>query len=195
MKGICVVRVIDEMMAEKSLIVRLKNVNTGEYLYAADNTFVKDNKRRPIFTWRDKNTKLGDWTDWKMRGFKDDEGKLKIELIPMKYKNEPLFAAMRVEDIVKKRRSVYTLRPGETNDFPGTEHWTLETNNIDKAKHPNRYILSNAALYEYLYSPEDTHAFDRERRNAFTWAVKNSEKEFAETDTHMWDIEIISDKV
>ena len=177
-------------MAGKSLFVRLKNVYSGEYLYAASDELARDGQRRSVFTWRNTNDSLGNWADWKMTGT-FTEGTFRVRLASRTYQDEPLFVPLEPEYLYNdKRRNIYTWRtqsalPDESAD------WFMETDATQTAKHPNRYTLLNVLLKEYLYVGDEGFTKDASRRPVFTWI--GAKKDFVDNKQHMWDVEIISE--
>ena len=193
-------------MAGDNLIVRLKSVYSGEYLYAGADDLAQDDTRRSVFTWRETNDEVGEWADWKMTG-RIVEGKLRVRLASVTYNNELLYVVKgnqkdsseesgEVKDYLftPERRHVYTLRTvGVPVPKDGSAGWFLETDDVSQSnKIPNRYALLNAKAKEYLYSPADDFAKDLSRRRVFTW---NGDKDeiIQDNNKHLWDIEIISD--
>ena len=177
------------------LYVRLKNVYSGEYLYAGDKFQVKDDERRSVFTWRKKSDKPGDWADWKLTRSSTD--RLIVRLSPRTYHNEPLVSPFGyVEDLLNdKYRNVYTWMKESTltTKLPvASAFWLLEADASQKAKHPNRYSVLNQESNELMYVDDDRYTKDASRRHVYTWARYKTD--FSNSEKHLWDVEIVSEK-
>ena len=180
--------VLNKLMAGETLEVRLKNVYTGEYLYAGDEFQVRDNDRRSIFTWREAKEKVEDWANWKIAG-KFSDGTFKVQLSSKKFKDEPLYVQTEKEYLYDaERRNVFTSRT-KSPVQDESDDWFMETDVTETAKNPDRYTLKNVLTKEYLYAAQDVHAKDASRRRVFTWV--GTKKDFISNKQHMWDLEIM----
>ena len=183
-------------MAGKTLMVRLKNAETGEYLYAGSDDLVRDRQRRKVFTWREKNDGVADWADWKMsRIFTKGTYRVRFSYrvyseTTEDYTEEPLFISSESKYLYDcERRHVYTWRKGSALT-DGSADWYLENENYPETK--NRYAILNAKFKEHLYADSDDFAKDESRRRIFTWVGdQNGDQLFTENDKKLaWDIEI-----
>ena len=182
-------------MNNNTLIVRLKSVYSGEYLYAAADDLARDVQRRSVFTWRQTADRLGDWADWKMTGRVID-GKLRVRLTSQVYNDEQLFAPQEENYLYNsERRNVYTWRnlgvcwPSSLPEEETGEWFLFQT--ITRFGVSDRYALLNVKADEYLYAPANDLAKDSSRRRIFTW-VGDKEDLVYDYDKHLWDIQIVS---
>ena len=188
------VSVLNQLMTGKSLIVRLRNVHTGEYLYAAADDQARDAQRRSVFTWRLKNETVGSWADWKMTG-SFTQGSFHVHLSTRKYGDELLFVPDEEKYLYDKdpvvRRYVYTWRHlAAALPDDGSADWYLEPDFPQKEPSVNRYALLNVKSNEYIYpllKMKDVY-----RRPLITWGGPSSSFVVFGNLYALWDVEIIS---
>ncbi|XP_057380827.1 uncharacterized protein LOC130703361 [Daphnia carinata] len=185
--------VISRLISGQTLIVRLKNARTGEYLYPGSDEFSQDAKRRRVFTWRNKDEPLGPWAEWRLTGLWR-AGIFRVRFTSLRYPGEYLYPSADEFSYDKERRRVFTWRqssnPEDVHTWAdGAADWLLDTYRVNTEQFPNRYALFNPKRREYLYVAPDQLALDETRHRVFTW--RGAENEVWVGLKNQWDVEIV----
>lgn len=185
--------VISRLIAGETLIVRLKNARTGEYLYPGRDEFSQDVKRRRVFTWRNKDEPLGPWAEWRLTGLWR-AGIFRVRFTSLRYPGEYLYPSADELSYDKERRRVFTWRqssnPEDVHTWAdGAADWLLDTYRVNTEQFTNRYALFNPKRREYLYVAPDQLALDETRHRVFTW--RGAENEVWAGLKNQWDIEVV----
>ncbi|XP_064652321.1 uncharacterized protein LOC135503000 [Lineus longissimus] len=147
------------MANEKGFICRIFNVNTREYLYAADAKLF-DAERRSVFTWGPGN--YDSMCYWKVIPTSYDYKCDRKFFIYNEHQKEFLYAATQ-SPYDDDRRHVFTWRKNQERDDMMV--WRIEPS-TDRGV----YEMYNVYQREYLYAAYIKNAwFDIKRRRVFTW--------------------------
>ena len=185
--------IMSRLIAGQTLIVRLKNARTNEYLYPGRDELSHDAKRRRVFTWRNKDEPLGQWAEWRLTGIWR-AGIFRVRFTSLRFPGEYLYPTSDEFTYDKDRRRVFTWRQASNPEdvhlwADGSADWVLETYRINAERYPNRYALFNLKRREYLYVAPDQLALDETRRRVFTW--RGPENEVWVGLKNQWDIEVV----
>ena len=185
--------VISRLIDGQTLVVRLKNARSGEYLYPGSDNLSHDAKRRRVFTWRNKDEVVGPWAEWRLTGMWR-AGTFRVRFTSVRFPGEYLYPATDDLSYDKDRRRVFTWRqisnPEDVHLWAdGAADWLLDTYRVNTELHPHRYALFNLKRREYLYVARDQLALDDTRRRVFTW--RGPENDVWAEMKNQWDIEIV----
>lgn len=184
-----------------SKCVYLKNVEFDEYLYAAQTSYAFDESNNRVFTWKKKSD--GHPSNWgNVWGIANkDQGKWLLvkenfacencyairSVYYKEHQAQPLYSTSSQDPEFKKlspRRPVYTY--SVKADFPrsqGRHIWQL----VNVPGYPDRVwiksknIRSDEPMEEYLYAAIESYAYDKDRRNVFTWSSTTEADKWGKT--------------
>ena len=189
---------LDKLQAGKTLIVRMKNLNKKQYMFAEADQFNKNDQLRSVFANLTRKDPLtGNWAQWRMTGHFTHYNTMTVRLASVAFNNELLVAKQGMYFYQPPwkfwTRNVYTLRDTKTSPFKqgGIADWYLDA---DPAV-PNRYMFRAFLANELLYAGAGGDAtYDKERGKIFTWVPQGGRLDFTnDYNKLLWDIEIVSE--
>ena len=191
---------LEKLQAGKTLIVRMKNIYRGQYLYPEEDKFNKNDQLRSVFANLTRKDPLtGNWAQWRMTGHFTHYNTMTARLASVAFNNELLVAKQGMYFYLPTwkflNRNVYTLRDTSTSPFKqgGIADWYLDADPVV----PNRYMFRAFLANELLYIPKGNNAtFDSERNRVFTWVAQGGRVDFGNDFRRiLWDVEIVSESL
>ena len=153
--------------------MRLRFVDTKEYLFPADRDFTEDARRRRVLTLSlDVELENSNAADWLLEPVRNGQQNV-IRLSCVRYPGEYLLAGTDDLALDLDRRKVYTWREAGTDfsEWGGPEEWILsERQNADDDRAAsNHFTLRNGKFNEDLYASSDRFELDDKFGTVYTW--------------------------
>lgn len=167
---------MSKIEAGESFNVRLRFVDTQEYLYPADRDFTEDTRRRRVLTFPiDVELENSNTVDWLLEPYsqKGPNEDTVIRLSSIKYPGEYLLAGTDDLALDSKRRKVYTWKETGTDfdQWGGPDQWILvekPSPDDDRAAF-NHFKLRNQKFDEDLQAGGDRFELDKKFGAVYTW--------------------------
>lgn len=188
--------ILSKIEAGESFNVRLRFVDTKEYLFPADRDFTEDARRRRVLTFPlDVELENNNEADWLLEPVRQQDKNAVIRLSSVRYPGEYLLAGTDDLALDADRRKVYTWKETGTDfsDWGGPDEWILteKQNPGDDRAALNHFTLRNKKFDEDLYASSDRFELDDKFGTVYTWRQDTKIQDPASkagSPTNVWEI-------
>lgn len=169
-----IIDVLSKIEAGESFNVRLRFVDTKEYLFPVDRDYTEDVRRRRVLTFPlDAELENNDAADWLLEPIRQESQDPVIRLSSVRYRGEYLLAGTDDLTLDLDRRKVYTWKETGTDfsGWGGPDEWILvhRQNPDDDRAAFEHFTLRNRKFDEDLYASSDRFELDNKYGTVYTW--------------------------
>lgn len=200
-----IIDVLSKIDAGESFNVRLRFINTQDYLCVVDSNYSEDDRRRRVLAFPlgeelEKNTAL-DWLLEPVRQEGQENAPAVVRLSSVKYRGEYLIAGTDDLTLDEKRRKVYTWKETGTDfsQWGGPHDWMLSDNQTppEDRSTSNSFTIRNVKFDEDVYVSKEQFELDPKYLAVYTWRQDIKIEQSAsgtEAPTNAWEIIIQKEK-
>ncbi|XP_032782412.2 uncharacterized protein LOC116920308 isoform X2 [Daphnia magna] len=189
--------VLSKIEAGESFNVRLRFINTQDYLCVVESNYSEDDRRRRVLTFPlgeeiERNTML-DWLLEPVRQQGQENAPAFVRLSSIKHPGEYLIAGTDDLTLDENRRKVYTWKETGTDfsEWGGPHDWLLLENQTppEDQSASNSFIIRNKKFNEDLYVSKEQFELNPKYRAVYTWRQDiKIENSASEAPINAWEI-------